>query len=134
MSKPRLVASLALPLFERPGALPFGDGDPDHFQRLSFCRTMRDSVLQFGEYPLWTPYFGGGFPFVGSPDNPGLTPFGLLCIAVPEGLALRLWVVACLALGTWGMYGTARGWFGLGRPGALLAAGLFAACAWVQVA
>lgn len=120
---------LGAPLWTRLGRIPEPRADPDHFQQLSFCRAFHDAVRQ-GELPLWTPWFGGGFPFAGSPDQPGLSPAGLLCAALPELPALKLLALVALLLGSYGMLRVGREWLRLSLPGALLAALLYTGSPW----
>lgn len=127
-----IVASmLCLPLFAQPSALPV-TADPDAFNDLSHVGVLVDAARRFGEYPLWNPYYGGGIPWAGSVYNPGLSPQSLLFVLAGEVVGLKLWVLAVLAGGTLGMYGSLREWLRLSRGAAMFGALLYVTAPWLH--
>jgi hypothetical protein len=66
------------------------------------------SVVEFGEPPLWNPWYIGGFPMVGNPQAASFNPFFLLDLRLGLIAAIRLKIVAHYAIGLGEMYSPAR--------------------------
>ncbi len=124
------VGVLALSMLHGWHLLP-GTSDPDALQMLSHARVMADAVRNYGEFPLWNPYFGGGFPWTGFVYNTGLSVVSLFYIFFGELIGTKLWIIAILLLGSYGMYATLREWLGLNPLSALVGALFYAASAWL---
>ena len=66
--------------------------------------SLRQSVFRHGAFPLWFPYFGGGYPLIGEPENSALNPLAWLTMPLPTPMALKVrmfLVAAAAAAGTW---------------------------------
>ncbi len=73
--------------------------DPDGLQLLSHNFILHDAVQRFGEYPLWNPYFGGGIPWAGYFQNPGISLPSLFNLLFGEVVGLKLKLLLYLFLG-----------------------------------
>ena len=62
------------------------------------------SVVEFGEVPLWNPWYLGGFPSIGNPQAPFLEPWFLLDVLLGPFRAIKLRIVGHVFVGLAGMY------------------------------
>jgi len=104
------------------------DWDLFFFHDLSNYR----SVVEFGEPPLWNPWYRGGFPTVGNPQQPSFDPWFLIDLIVGPIVAIKVKIVAHYAIGLAGMYWCARQ-VGLSRLAATYVAGTFLFSTWLAL-
>src|SRR3989338_6407194 len=45
-----------------------------------FAAAPRESILKYNQFPLWNPYYCGGFPLLAHPESAFLSPFYLLIV------------------------------------------------------
>jgi hypothetical protein len=64
------------------------------------------SVFDFGQFPFWDPYAGGGVPAWGSPEGGTIafSPMLLVYRALPLWAAIRAEVILLAICGVWGMW------------------------------
>ncbi|GAB4458540.1 MAG: hypothetical protein Kow0031_38890 [Anaerolineae bacterium] len=110
-----------LPIFRHPTWWGAQDWD----QHMFYHDVPRQTLLEYGQIPLWNPYYMGGVPLLANPQSRLLSPsFGLvLLFGVEAGLKLDIWLHVVISL--WGAFLLARH-FGLKTPGALVTALAFA--------
>lgn len=96
-----IVALFCLPLFHN-----INNISPDEawLQFLSYHAFLRQGVVEFSQIPLWSPNFGGGYPFVEHPENPFLSPLILITIFFGEVLGLKLIILYCYIAASLGMF------------------------------
>ena len=77
-------------------------GDWDYFASLYEVPSI--SIFEYGQFPLWNPYCGGGMPLIGNPQAgfPSLTFVIASLFGVIAGLKLS--VLIHTFLGLWGMW------------------------------
>lgn|GEM_PF-1685310 len=85
----------------------------------------RRTIVEYGQLPLWNPYFCGGLPMLGNPQTVVASPDFLLRLAYGTGPGRRLAILLFFLLGLEGMFRLAR-YYGLSPPAALFAAAVFA--------
>src|SRR3954447_5015298 len=90
------------------------------------------SVVEFGELPLWNPWYLGGFPSIGNPQAPFLDPWFLLDLLLGFVRAIKFRIAGHVFLGLAGMYWCARE-LGLSRLSACYAAGTFVFSTWLAL-
>ncbi len=66
------------------------------------------SILDFGQFPFWNMYLGGGNILFHHPEVLVLSPFFLLHLIFGPVVGLKLQVLVCYFLGFWGSYLLAR--------------------------
>jgi len=102
----------------------------DWLQLASRHALLRQSVLKHGEIPLRTPFYDGGYPSFGDPEDPALNPLSLVTVAFGETRGLKLMAfVFCLGGGL-GTFYLARRALGMAAPAALYAALVFGLSGW----
>ncbi|MCP4569667.1 MAG: hypothetical protein GY841_18975 [FCB group bacterium] len=115
-----ITAVLAIPLLKNIGY--WGIRDWDLFTTLHAAAVR--SIVEFGQFPFWNPYIGGGNILFAHPEVPVLNPlFGLLLIFGPL-IGLKIQVVIVYFIGLTGFYKLSRQ-EGIGFWGALMAAIVF---------
>ena len=87
------------------------------------------SVVEFGEPPLWNPWYRGGFPTIGNAQVPFPDVWFLLDLIAGPIPALRFRIIGHYALGLLAMYWCARQ-FQCSRLAATLASGTFFFSTW----
>jgi hypothetical protein len=76
----------------------------DWFQVSSYYISARKTVIEYHQFPLWSPYFGGGFPLVGHPEDISLSPLFLPVLLFGETISLKVIVIIIYLLAALGMY------------------------------
>jgi len=90
------------------------DWDSQFFYHAAPLKT----ILEYGQFPLWNPYFCGGAPMLASPELSFLSPAYVLVLLFGEVVGVKLVIVLFTVLGMWGMYMLSRT-LGLGRVSSL---------------
>ena len=65
---------------------------------------IRNSILQFHQMPLWSPYICGGYPVEGYPEYPMFQPLVLSSLILGEVIGLKLNVLLFYLVGAISMY------------------------------
>lgn len=112
------TASLSIPFLARSGNLGFGDWDLN----LSMFESARRAVLEWGEFPWWSPWRRGGFPLAANPQCGVLGVAGPLVLAFGTTTGLGLATAACLIIAVEGARRLARD--AIGDPWGSALAGL----------
>jgi hypothetical protein len=99
---------------------------------LSWLVYSRQSIAD-GEWPLWDPHAFAGFPYVANSQNQLYYPLTWLRWLLPLSGAIQLLPIFNICVAGWGMYVLVR-WFGVSRPGSLVAALSFAGSGMMQLA
>jgi hypothetical protein len=100
----------------------YGRGDWD--VHLSFVESVRRSVVEYANLPLWNPYLDGGVPLLGFPESMAASPTIPLTWIMGSLLGSKILVVLHTWIGTVGMFFLCRS-FGLRWEAALSGAVLF---------
>jgi hypothetical protein len=90
------------------------------------------SVVEFGEPPLWNPWYVGGFPMVGNPQEASFDPWFLIDVVLGPVVAIKVKIAAHYAIGLAGMYWCARQ-IGISRLAATYVAGTFIFSTWLAM-
>jgi len=116
-----LVALLyTLPIFRNIHNLGIQDWD----QHLFYHAVPRTSLLEYGQIPLWNPYYVGGTVLLANPQSRVLSPSFLLILLFGPVVGIKLDIWLHLTLGLLGMFSLARH-YRLGRAAALTSAFIF---------
>lgn len=70
----------------------------------SYYGFTRQSVLEYRQFPLRAPYFGGGYPLIASPLDGSLNPFFIPVLVFGEVIGLKINVFLLHLIGAFGMY------------------------------
>lgn len=92
--------ALCLPLLQE--LYLSGRDDWDYFFFLHEISSI--SLFEYGQFPLWNPYSGGGMPLIGNPQTGYLSPVVFLTslFGVCAGLKISVWLHTFLGLlGMW---------------------------------
>ena len=116
------IAFFCLPLFLQPYN---STAEVDWNQVASVHLILRNALLQYRQLPLWTPFFGGGYPIWAYPENDFLNPFFLISLPFNLWLSLKIRIFIYYLIGASGMYFLARRHFRFNIAGAFLASSLF---------
>lgn len=93
-----------LPVFEHPGY--WGIQDWDGY--LLFDALARQSILKFGQFPLWDPYLKGGMPMLAYPESNIFSPALLVQLLFREVVAAKVNITLHVFIGLGGAYVLAR--------------------------
>ncbi len=97
----------------------------DWLQMLSYYHLDRQSILQYHQIPLWTPYFGGGYPLIANPLDGSLNPFFLPVLIFGEVIGLKINVFLAHIIGALGMYYLTRHVLGYNQLGSFFSSIIF---------
>lgn len=92
---------------------------------LSYYHLDRQSVLQYRQFPLWTPYLGGGYPLIANPLDGSLNPFFIPVLIFGEVIGLKINVFLAHIIGALGMYYLTRFILGYNRLGSFFSSIIF---------
>ncbi len=116
------IALLCTPFLSHPTYLY---DEHDYFQQFSYNAFNRRAILEEGSLPLWAPAFGGGYPFIGHPENMVLSPFFLPVLLFGEVVGVKLTACLMYLVGALGMYYLCRRPLSLSPAPSLAAALLY---------
>lgn len=108
------------PIFSRVNNWGIQDWD----QHLFYHGVPRLTLLEYGQFPLWNPYYVGGTVMLANPQSRLLSPFFPVHLLFGEVIGIKLEIWAHLVVGLLGIYALAR-YYQLNRPASLLAAFVF---------
>jgi len=119
---------IAWPLLANLHSVPPDDDDLglDAFVHCGFAGAARQTALRFGQFPLRSPWHGGGYPIYANPDDLTLTPTMLLVLAVGPWAAIKIDFVLTMIVGGVGMFLLTRRKMGYSLVAALFSATAFA--------
>ncbi len=95
----------SLPVLSSGGRLNL---NADFFQYAARHETVRKSLLEYHELPLRSPWFGGGFPTLGDPEDPTLNPLILPTVLFGAVVGLKLIGVLAILVGGLSTYAYAQ--------------------------
>lgn len=76
----------------------------DWASHFSILYVARLSLLEFKQFPLWSPHLGGGYPLIGHIEEISMTPAGLLNLFFGEIIAMKILCVILYLIGTAGTF------------------------------
>jgi hypothetical protein len=83
-------------------------GQMDWDQFVSWNAIPRDTLLRYGQFPLWNPYVNGGNVLLAHPHSPFLSPFYVFVLVFGAYPGLKIQIFVYFFLGLVGMYSLAR--------------------------
>ncbi len=103
----------------------------DFFLFTSRHESVAQSIRQYGELPLRSQWFGGGFYTLPDPEDPTLNPMVLFSVALGAIKGVKVIGYLTMLIAGLGTYAFARRFLGYGQWGALYAALVFGGCLFV---
>lgn len=92
------------PIFQNIGNWGIHDWD----QHFMLNAMPRETILEFKQFPLWSPYYCGGNVMLANPQSSFLSPLYLFVLIFEEVIGLKLLILIYLTLGLFGMFLLAR--------------------------
>ncbi|MBU1088040.1 MAG: hypothetical protein KKD05_11070 [Candidatus Omnitrophica bacterium] len=92
---------------------------------LSISYFQKLAITHYQQFPLWSPYFGGGYPIIGNIEDTSLTPLMPLILLFGEMAAFKLLCLFLYLAGGFGMYYLTRNIFKYSISGALFSVLVF---------
>lgn len=80
------------------------ENDSDWYEFTSIHHYERNTVLEYGQLPLWNPYVGGGYPNFAYPFSTFLSPFFIFILLFGEIIGRKLISFMLIMAGTVGMF------------------------------
>ncbi|MBI5375561.1 MAG: YfhO family protein [Candidatus Schekmanbacteria bacterium] len=62
------------------------------------------SILEFHEFPLWSPYFNGGYPIFAHPEASAANPWLFLFLCFDEVKGIKISIILSALIGAFGMF------------------------------
>lgn len=115
---------------------PDGIQSEDDFRNLDWLSTrlfdafLHKSVNEFGQFPFWCPYFGGGYPVYQHPSSGSLTPLAPAVIVFGEIYGVKINLLCLLFLGGLGVFLLARNILKISNLAALFSALSYLVSGW----
>ena len=126
------VVAFCWPMVTVPQGIASGDAfrDNDWLNCRSFDLLSRQSIMQYGQFPLRSHLIGGGFPVTSHPSDGSWAPTILAVLLFGDVLGVKVNLALLFLAGTFGVYALARRWLGIPRPAAALSGLAFTFSAW----
>lgn len=102
----------------------------DWLSVLQFRAYLFKSVHEFGQFPFWNPYLGGGYPTVQHHSDSSLTPFAIPVLLLGEIYGVKINLMILLFLGGAGVFLIAFRLLKLPKTGALFSAMTYMVSGW----
>ena len=83
-------------------------GQMDWDQFTFWNAVPRETILRYGQFPLWNPYANGGNVLLAHPDSPFLSPFYIFVLIFGPVIGLKLQIIVHVFIGLYGMFLLAR--------------------------
>lgn len=77
--------------------------DNDWFQHYYYAETFRKIILEYHQFPLRSPFMGGGYPIIGHPFDITLTPFAIFVLVFGAVKGTTIIALLLSLLGAFGM-------------------------------
>jgi hypothetical protein len=122
------VIFFCLPILENPFDISINS---DWNQVHSYIYFARSSILQYFQFPLRCPYFGGGYPLIANPQDLSLSPIFIIMLIFGEILGTKIACVFTYFLCAFGMYYLTRSILKFSRFGALFSSLSLTLCSWL---
>jgi hypothetical protein len=113
-----LVIIFFLPIFARINNIK---RQADWLQHYSYRASARKIIADYHQIPFRSPYFEGGYPMLGHPEDPSLSPVFLLTLILGEIVETKITMFLYYLVGSLGMYYLTRQVLKFTHAGALLA-------------
>ncbi|MBL7197050.1 MAG: hypothetical protein ISS47_03010 [Candidatus Omnitrophica bacterium] len=117
-----VISFFCLPVFEN---IQNVSSDEAWLQNFSYYGFQRRAIVDFFQLPLWSPYFGGGYPFFAHPENSFLSPISFITLLCGEVIGLKVVLFLGYIIGTLGMFYLTRYVFKFNLAGSIFSALLF---------
>src|SRR3989338_7046369 len=92
------------PIFQNIGNWGIHDWD----QHFMLNAMPKETILEFKQFPLWSPHYCGGNVMLANPQSSFLNPLFIFVLIFGEVTGLKLLILAYLAIGLFGMFLLAR--------------------------
>lgn len=102
----------------------------DWYQLMSFYRSAHDTLLNYGQIPFWSPYFGGGIFMLGHPQDISLSPLFFTILLFGEVLGTKLNMALLFVFGALGMYRLLKDEYMLSSIQAFTASACYVSSGW----
>jgi len=83
------------------------------------------SILEFHEFPLWSPYFNGGYPIFAHPEASAANPWLFLFLCFDEVKGIKISLVLSVLIGAFGMFYLTKSVLKFNNAGAFFSSLLF---------
>ncbi len=103
-------------------------GGLDWDQYMFWHEAPRVSILQYGQFPLWNPFAGGGNVLLAHPQSCFLSPFFILTLVFGAVIGVKLEMTLLFLIGLFSADRLGR-YVGLSRGASFLSACIFMLCA-----
>jgi len=111
--------------------LNYISSNEDWGQIYSYYATVRKAILSQHQFPLRTPYFGGGYPLVANPQDGSLSPLLLFILLFGEIVGTKIICLLAYIAAAIGMYYLARREFEFNIAGALFSSLVVSLSGWL---
>ncbi len=95
-----IALMVVLPIFKNIGNFGVGDWD----QHFVYNEVPRKTIIDYGQIPLWNPYYCGGNVELAHPESPIFYPGFILVLMFGTVVGLKLQIFIHLILGMFGLY------------------------------
>ncbi|MFH1408273.1 MAG: hypothetical protein ABIH34_00025 [Nanoarchaeota archaeon] len=83
-------------------------GGQDWDQHFFYHEAPRKTILEYGQFPLWNPWYCGGTALLANPQSVFMAPQFIFVLLFGAVIGIKLQAVFMTALGMWGMWLLAR--------------------------
>lgn len=92
--------AFAYPILQKIGNWGIHDWD----QHFMYNAVPKNTILEFKQFPLWSPYYCGGNVMLANPQSSFLNPLFIFVLLFGEVIGLKLLIIIYLIIGLFGMF------------------------------
>lgn len=107
------------------------NSNEDWKQIYSYYAAARKTILSQHQFPLRSPYFGGGYPLIANPQDGSLSPLMLFVLLFGEVVGTKIICLLAYILAALGMYCLVRYVLKYNIAGALFSSLSLSLCGWL---
>jgi len=100
----------------------------DYLISYSYEHYTIKSLLEFRQFPLWSPFFNGGYPIIAHPEASAATPWIFLFLFFGEVEGIKLSLILSVLIGALGMFYLTKSVLKFNNVGSTFSSLLFSFC------
>ena len=122
-----IVSVFYSPLLQK---MNLGFSSVDWYEKYCFEALFRNTILEYHQFPLRSPFFEGGYPTIGHPYDESFNPLSIIILLFGEVIGLKIIIFLIFMISALGMFYLTRHILGYNLLGSFFSTITFILCSW----